>query len=266
MSKTLGGTVFIRNAIDLDYCIAECLQSMCAVCDRVIVLDAGSTDGTLDLLATVAHSVPPGRLKIVHGEWGPEEERYLRLSRLLNTAKEHLDTDWYLMMQGDEVLHEDGFEVIRNAVQRRKARAYLMRRLNLWGDLNHCIRFDLPHGDKPTADQVLRLGRIEYLTHGDGDHLLVPQDEICREHLDAMPIFHYGFVRDDRKQIKRIQNTPGWFWGPGSPVDSRLEGMTEVFDWRKWHPKEHLMPIPKPHPKYSRAWAEEHQKTKTIPV
>lgn len=263
-NPTLGGTVIIRNAIALDYCIRECLESMLAVCDKVVVLDAGSTDGTLEYIYSVQLLEP--NLKVISGAWGPDTERFFRLSRLLNDARNYLDTDWHLMMQGDEVIHEDSFPWIRKAIERPFGDGYSLTRLNLYGDLNHCVRFDLPNERKPTADRILCLGRREYPTHGDGDHLLIERSKVSLKYLRNIVVFHYGYVRDDVKQIQRIKAMPDWFWGPGSPVDTRLGGMTEVFDWRKWHTAEDLMEIPMPHPKFSKAWADERQARKTIPV
>lgn len=45
----LGGSIFIHNAIEFDYCLEASVSSLAALCDEVVLLDASSTDGTTDL-------------------------------------------------------------------------------------------------------------------------------------------------------------------------------------------------------------------------
>ena len=48
--KSLGGSLFVRNAIKYDYCIEEAVLSLVPICDEITIGDAGSDDGTLDVL------------------------------------------------------------------------------------------------------------------------------------------------------------------------------------------------------------------------
>lgn len=48
---TLGGSIFVRNAIKYDYCIKESIACLAALCDEVFILDCQSDDGTTEMLA-----------------------------------------------------------------------------------------------------------------------------------------------------------------------------------------------------------------------
>ena len=55
MSKqSLGGTLFCYNGIKHDYCISEAINSLKALCDEIVLLDAGSDDGTAELMQSFA--------------------------------------------------------------------------------------------------------------------------------------------------------------------------------------------------------------------
>lgn len=264
--QTLGGSIFIHNAIELDYCIAEALNSLCAVCDQVVCLDAQSTDGTLDLLRAVQSK--NANLKVIEGANWECAANFERLRILADQARSYLKTDWNFMLQGDEVLHESSFPHIKRAIQDENYKSYMVRRMNLWGDCNHYLKYDIPQEHKPVSDEVIRLATTESVAHGDAESLQVDHRFMGRK-VDEITIFHYGFVRRDQNMINKTLSMQSWFWGPGSQPDHRVVEMSKKenprFEWEVMKTRDLLAPIPMPHPKFSVAWAEERQKEK-IPV
>ena len=51
--KQIHGVQFILNGNKFDYCYKESIESMCAACDKVHVLDVGSDDGTQEVIANL---------------------------------------------------------------------------------------------------------------------------------------------------------------------------------------------------------------------
>jgi len=261
---TLGGSLFIRNAIQFDYCVIEALNSLCAVCDKVVVVDASSTDGTLDLLIEAQKSLP--NLRVIKGANWECANNLDRLRLLADTAKNYLDTDWHFMLQGDEVIHESSFKSIRKAIQNKKWTSYIVRRCNLFGDLNHYLKYDIPQEHKPCSDAVIRLATRNWNAYGDAESLQVDPKYMGHNELDHITIFHYGFVRRDANCIDKTISMQSWFWGPGSTPDQRVVEMTGGrYEWEKLKSRDLLAAIPMSHPKFSAAWAAERQKEK-IPV
>lgn len=265
--NTLGGSMFIRNAIQFDYCVVEALDSLCAVCDEAVILDCNSTDGTLDLLSDLQKRQP--KLKVITGGNWECSEKFDRLRILADVAKSYLTTDWHFMLQADEVIHEASFRTIRKAIEHPTHRAYMIRRCNLWGDLNHYLRYDLPQEHKPVSDEVIRLATIDCTAYGDAEVLQCNPDFMGRE-VDNIVIYHYGFVRRDANMIDKTLSMQSWFWGAESKPDQKVVEMSKKdnprFEWETLKTREMLSPLPMPHPIFARKWAEERQKEKKVPV
>src|SRR5687768_10364303 len=83
--QTLGGSMFIHNAIEFDYCITEALTSLHAICDDVVILDAESNDGTLDVLRELKKTLP--KLRLIEGAKWECAPNFERLAILANQAR-----------------------------------------------------------------------------------------------------------------------------------------------------------------------------------
>lgn len=266
--KRLGGSIFVHNAVKFDYCVAESIASLCAACDEVAVLDAQSDDGTIDILRECEKKYDN---LTVHegGNWNCADN-YVRLALLADEAKSRLSSKckWHFMLQADEVLHEDSFPHIRDAMKQNYYTSTFCRRVNLFGDLNHHLRFDLPQDRKPCSDIVIRLAHREYSAAGDAESLGVDPKTITRHYQENIHIFHYGFVRRDQNHIDKVISMQSWFFGLGGQPDHRVVAMKDkadgVYDWTTMKENSDLGPLPKPHPVFAKAWAEERQKEKTI--
>lgn len=261
---TLGGSMFVHNAVEFDYCARESLRSLCELCDEVVVVDAQSTDDTVAWLREVQLEHP--KLKIFTGATWDQGRDFHRLRNLANEAREHLTTDWHFMLQADEVLHERSFPFIRQLIQNQRHTSYMCRRLNLFGDLNHYLRLDLPQHEKPCSDCIIRLAKKEFPAHGDAESLLVDGMHCSDTHIDQIVMFHYGMVRRDSNFLNKIIDMQTWWFGD---ADYRVKAMKdsgkERFDWEVMKPREYLDRIPYPHPKFSERWAFERQQEK-VPV
>lgn len=262
-NPTLGGSMFIHNAIQFDYCVAEALDSLCALCDEVVVVDAQSTDGTLDLL--IETQKKQRNLRVIQGAKWECHEKFDRLRILADIARSNLKTDWHFMLQADEVIHENSFPWIRRAIKHPTNTSYMVRRMNLWGDCNHYLRYDLPQEHKPVSDEIIRLATTNHPAYGDAETLQCDPRFMGRE-VDRIIIFHYGFVRRDANMIDKTLSMQSWFWGPNSQPDKRVIEMAKKdekrFEWEVMKTKEMLAPIPLSHPKFAKAWVDERQKEK----
>lgn len=263
---TLGGSTFIRNGLTYDYCFKETIASLCGVCDEVVVLDAGSTDGTLEELQALCVRYANLRL-ITGGNWECAPD-YRRIAMLANEAASHLKTEWHFMLQADEVLHEKSYPTIRGVINKYGYRGYVARRLNLYGDLNHYVSLSIPLERKPVSDSVIRLAYSGWPAIGDSESLYVEPSLVDHtDHVDDIVIFHYGFVRHDAQLLDKAIYLQSWFSGEGSQPDQRLlenkKRAASRFDWEVFLRREELERLPMKHPAVSRAWAEERQRLKT---
>lgn len=251
---TLGGSIFVRDAIRLDYCVEAAIESLVPVCDQIVVMDCQSTDGTLELLRRIA--VQHHNVKIVDGQPWEVGTHYDRLVIHANAARERLSTRWHFMLQADEVLHEVSYPAIRDAVANDGwgHGTFKVRRINLYGDPGRYVRFT--SGMKPCSDEPTRLGLSDVPAIGDAESL-VEANGTCRLLLGHVTIFHYGFVRRGAALIDKTIEMQSWFHGPHGTPDARVVAMKNAgtgFVPSAIMPDSELAPIPIRHPVAARSW------------
>lgn len=259
MIEGLGGSIFIHNAVEYDYCIEAAITSLLDICEQVVVLDAQSSDETLTLLNNLANKNP--RLKLYAGaDWECAED-YNRLPILANQAKDMLwpGCKWHFMLQADEVLHENSFPAIEKAIASSvagdiTAAAYRVRRINVYGNFNLRLRYDSHR--KPCGDNLVRLAWREIVATGDAESLHC--DYASYKYLDSIKIFHYGYMRKPQEVLKKGIDMTSWF---GHGVCRKLIEMQNGDGWDPYGiiPRQELEPIGMSHPKYASAWVDERR-------
>ncbi len=112
------GFTFIKNAVKFQYPIVEAIESILPLCNEMIVIVGDSTDDSLELVK----NIPSGKIRIIDSVW----DNSLKDGRVLAAETDKAfkaiasDTDWCFYIQGDEVMHEDGYEEIVIAMNKWK--------------------------------------------------------------------------------------------------------------------------------------------------
>lgn len=110
----VSGFTFIRNGIKLDYPIEEAIRSILPLCDEVVVAVGNSEDATLELIQNIDPKV-----RIIETVWDDSlREGGAVLAVETDKAFKAIskDSDWAIYIQGDEVMHEDYYDNIREAM------------------------------------------------------------------------------------------------------------------------------------------------------
>lgn len=255
MTKTLGGALFAFNPKSQDYCIAECVAALRELCDQVIVLDAGSTDGSGDLFSSLVDD----KVQVVgvgHSEWQRRQGKE-KIAYFQNLAKSFLSTDYYTVSQADEVFHQDSFPVIRAAIETGDE-AYMVTRVNLWGSAYKQLA--VPLNRMPCSPQVIRIAKLPYLSVDDGEN--IGAYPVNMDYVDKIRLYHLGFVRDKRVMKDKIIHIQEQVFKMDH--DKKLDGM-DVFDWRQWFGEADLKPIQEQLPIYVQGWAKEREDINSRP-
>lgn len=108
------GFTFIKDAIKMQYPIAEAILSILPLCSHVYVAVGHSTDGTRELVASLG-----SQIIIIDTEWdfSLKENGKVLASETEKALKAiPTDADWCIYIQGDEVLHQDGYKAIQQAM------------------------------------------------------------------------------------------------------------------------------------------------------
>lgn len=111
---SVSGCCFIKDAFKGGFTIFESMASMLPLVDEFVVLDLGSTDGTLEKLEQIAAF--NRRVKVLHGQFPiVDAGAFATLANDLIDECQY-DAVWYC--QADEVPHEDMLPLIRDAFNR----------------------------------------------------------------------------------------------------------------------------------------------------
>lgn len=245
--KSLGGTLFIRNGGIYDYCTKEAVQCLQELCDEIIVVDAGSTDDTPQLLKSLENK----KTKIIclpKQDWFAQEGRE-KLAYFTNVAIASLSTDWNINLQADEVIHQDCFSSIREAIEQDEE-GYFVRRINLWGNTQH--QLNVSHDRIPVGIEIVRLAKTKYFSIGDAQslHVLNPS----WEYLDRIRFYHFGFVRNPYVHVKKIEQMLTEIFLMDN--DKKVVEMGDKFNPWIHFSKEDVIPIQESLPKFALEWAK----------
>jgi hypothetical protein len=258
--SVLGGSIFVHNAVKFDYCLREAIESLCYTCDHVVALDAGSQDGTFEIMQECQKKFSNLRV-FNHGSWECAPDKH-RLSILANQAKDLLpsECDWHFMLQADEVIHENARDVIKRVTSSEKnSKGFWCRRFNLWGDFDHYVGLQSKY--RPCGDYPCRLAIRSSKAVGDAESLDL-FSSANREFVDQIVIFHYGLVRNPVIICDKIIDMQSWFFGFGGQPDPRVVknkaeyGMFQPFDTI---PQSELCKIPVSHPVFMEEWLKERR-------
>ena len=213
---SMGGSVPIRNGLELDYCFVEAINSLLPVCDEVVICDSDSTDGTRQLIDDWAKREP--KLTICNFPWTDPVGTNEFFCEWLNYSRQHLSTTHFIHLDGDEVLFDQDYELVRNAHD-AKATLYC-KRLNFWRDHKSLI----PEGHC-CGHKVLRIAPTNMPIPS--DYPWEPAAATMNQAVESnIRIGHYGFLRR-REQFFKKARVVQRMWV--NSYDPRLE-KAESFD------------------------------------
>lgn len=240
----LGGILFIKDGIKYDYCYREAIGCLKSFCDETIILDAGSEDGTKEDLLSFADE--QCQIVAVDKELWNRQHGREKLAYFQNVALSFLNTEYYFLLQADEIVHESCFDAIRKAVATGDE-SFLIRRFNLWGSPDTYI--SVPENKQPCSTEIIRLAKTKYFSVGDGEGIEAPANHTF---VEQIRMYHYGFVRKKQVMKAKVINMQEGVFELGYH-DPKLD-QSEVFDSKLWFDDADLAPITEPHPKFIKDW------------
>lgn len=222
------GFSFIKNAIPFQYPIAEALQSILPLCDEVIVAVGDSKDDTRNLVA----SIHPQKIKIIDTIWDDslrEGGRVLaaETDKAFNAITK--ETDWCIYIQGDEVLHEDGYDEIKEAMHRwkddKRVDGLLFKYHHFYGSYDYVgtssrwyrREIRIIRNDK----SIYSYRDAQSFRKGDNKKLRVKPLNAC--------IHHYGWTRPPEAMLAKNKYGGGYWTGDSFPQTTEL--IKEKYDY-----------------------------------
>lgn len=247
---TLGGNVCIRNGTLLDYPWKEAVRSLLPICDKVIVCDCDSTDGTREQIDEWCNHEP--KLIPLNFPWTDPKGDVNWWPTWLNYAREHLPTEMHIQLDADEVIHEDDYSTIKT--EAKAGHTCFFKRLNFWRDPDHLIPEGVCCGTK-----VLRMAPTDMPIPSDYPYEPAARTMATAHEINAR-VFHYGFLREKKaffRKAREVQRIWVNSFDPRLEAAEKHEGhwseMPGVTGWEN-----NLVNYDGSHPSAIRMWLEEH--------
>ena len=199
---TLTAVIIACNEADR---IGNCLRAL-SFCDAIIVVDGGSTDGTIELARGLG-------ARVVEHKWaGFVAQKRFALSQA--------EGDWLLSVDADEVVDEQLAQSVRQAIGRGEHDGYALLRRNIW--LGHRLR-----GGFAWPDRHVRLVRRECARWEGVD----PHDRLVID--GSLGSLSGELVHDSYRSfadhLARIERYSGIDARPGNALDILLRPFWHVF-------------------------------------
>ena len=201
----VSGFTFIRNAIKYDFPVVEAIQSALPIVDEFVVNVGKSEDDTLGLI----RSIPSAKVRIVETVWDDNLRRDGEVFGLQqDVALSHCTGDWALLVQADEVLHEDDYPIIQKAMRiylsQPEVMGLIFRMLHFKGDY-----WSVDPWMYHKATRVVRNdGKIrstkdccDFVVEGSKGMIKASP---CGRLTNAR-MFHYGWVKDPEVLKQKLQ-------------------------------------------------------------
>jgi glycosyltransferase involved in cell wall biosynthesis len=200
----VAGFTFIRNAVRYDYPVIESITSLLPLVDELVVCVGDSADNTLELIESIGSS----KIKIIHSVWDDslrEGGKILAIETNKALAAVAHDADWCFYLQGDEVLHEEDYDVIRNGMARykddAKVEGLLFNYRHFYGSYQY-----LGNSRKWYRHEI-RIVRNNIGVHSfrDAQGFRIKNRILKVKSVDAF-IYHYGWVKNPNQQTEKQKN------------------------------------------------------------
>src|SRR3989338_2511182 len=119
---TLSVCMIVKNE---ENCIERSLQSVKDIADEIVIVDTGSTDGTLAIVQRFTE-------KVLHFSWNND------FSAARNFALSHATSDWILFLDADEVIAQEDQQKIKkilaDSASEKSAAAYFLHQKEYTND------------------------------------------------------------------------------------------------------------------------------------
>ncbi len=198
------GFSFIKNAVKFQYPIVEALQSILPVCDEVIVVAGDSNDDTRELVSAI-HT---NKIRVIDSVWDNSLKNGRVLAIETDKALNEIspETDWCFYIQGDEVVHENGYEEIVSAMRKwkdvKEVDGLLFKYRHFYGS------YDYTGVSSRWYKNEIRIIRNHksIFSYRDAQGFRKRQNEKLNVKPLNAYIHHYGWVREPKTRLAKQQN------------------------------------------------------------
>ena len=211
---TISGYTTTYNCIDGQYPWEKCIESMLGFCDEVVVLDAGSNDGTWEKLESMSKENSKLIVKQNIIDWEHPRFAYHSDGMQKALARSFCSSDFCWQMDSDEFVLPKDFDSIKMLVKRFPSLAELVALpiFEFWGTAEK-VRVDV----NPWKWRISR--NLPHITHGipnelrrfdeDGNLYTAPGSDTCdyinNETFERIKFIAYYSEEVEMVRLKALQ-------------------------------------------------------------
>ncbi len=202
----VSGFSIIRDGVQFGYPFLESIRSVLPLVDEFILAVGKSNDATLE----VAQSLNSPKLRIIETVWDENLRRGGQvMAQQTNLALDACSHPWCFYIQGDEVIHEQDHETIRQSMRKNlgnpKVEGLSFRYRHFFGSY-HLIN-PLPYRRQI---RVVRNG-IGVRSVGDACGFAINGRKLRKKNTGA-EVYHYGWVRQPEVMGRKHAQFLRFYW------------------------------------------------------
>jgi hypothetical protein len=222
----VSGVTIVKNAVKFDYPIVECINSILPLVDEYIISIGDGNDETEALIKAIASP----KIKIVHSVWDTSfNTGGTVLAVETDKALLHVNkkADWVFYLQADEVVHENDYPAIQQALLKYKSDenvdGLLFKYKHFYGT------FDYIGDSRRWYNHEIRIikNNPQIKSYRDAQGFKKNNQKLFVKLIDAY-IYHYGWVRTPKAQQAKLANFYS-YWNGGNQTQFE----EELFDYMK---------------------------------
>ncbi len=201
----VSGFSMIRNGQKFGYPFVESIKSILPICDDFYIAVGKSEDKTLDIVK----QIDTEKIKIIETVWDDSLRAGGKVLAVETDKAFHSipnDTDWAFYLQGDEVVHEQYLDTIKNEMLKWKdddrIDGLLFKYKHFYGSYDYVGNSEKWY---PREIRVIKNNKTIY-SYRDAQGFRKDDDKKLNVKLIDAYIYHYGWVKNPDVQKAKIQN------------------------------------------------------------
>lgn len=192
----VSGFTFLNEAVKRGYPFRESIKSALPLCDEFIVVVGPAEDGTVEAVEALGDS----KIRIIRSSWNHSAGMFC-YGQQTNIALFNCTGDWSFYIQGDEVIHENDYELLQSQMRKYLNDPYV-----------EGLVFDYVHfyGNPHTQAWSPRWYRQEVRIMKNNLRVIFPNDaqypilllsnkrsRYLKAAISGAKMYHYGWVQSD---------------------------------------------------------------------
>jgi len=202
---TISGFTFIKNGEILGYPFIESIKSILPLVDEFVINVGESEDNTLELI----NQINDPKIRVIQSKWNDKmTDRGYVYGQQKMIAQYNCTSDWAFYLEGDEVVHEEDLEKIKQTCEKyvddNEVEAVTFDYFHFYGNANSYL--DSPAWYRREA-RIIKNSVRSYAPDG-LFWLVLAKNKIGRYpnavHSGAK-MYHYGWVRSEEQMNLKSQ-------------------------------------------------------------